>query len=491
MAALPGITAVTQEFGPLDILQRALDTRPAGLLNNPVRDARGLLPMLWYGHPENCDPLDREIEQLLAVAYLLGGRHRRGYRKGGTWNRLHAGLIVLAGEIAARTLRNLITQEHGPHGFEALDALITRLHPTKPLDHGGSPDPVMAARRMINGHCGTLFDPWQHRAITLLADGGGHTGDQVRQCARISAEVYAKVQQHPETVAGARREAIAHHLASANNELAARARHSVESAERRLQRQLHRNQTLIRKKLLRQWREQWRTEREQERKALARIRQEQRAERKQAREESEREDAWRSAARSIVRAQDRQHKLAEQATERKASKAARERERAAEDAGFLDALTEMLLHGYPILPALQDLEVSTSRLQSVRSRVPDARERIATAYRQGALARARWATRPEAHSPSEREKRTRKIVIAALRTGCDLYSAAVEAGTTTRWIVDQYRNHAYFRNRVIEAYDRNETSLLEDLETNGHQTVHRTPRCAPDRKPGDQKEPVD
>ncbi|MEW1761588.1 hypothetical protein AB0393_34460 [Streptomyces cyaneofuscatus] len=126
----------------------------------------------------------------------------------------------------------------------------------------------------------------------------------------------------------------------------------------------------------------------------------------------------------------------------------------------------MLLDGFTILAALQTLETSHTRLRRIRSQVPGARERITAAYQAGELARAQRKVQFAA-SGSERESSTRRIVIAALRTGCDLHGAAREAGTTPRWIVSQYRTVSHFQRQVISAYARDMDTLLDDLETYG------------------------
>ncbi|MFJ5740109.1 hypothetical protein [Streptomyces microflavus] len=447
----PGVTGAG-EVGPLHALQKATDKPPSGL-GLEFTDTRGVLPMLWYGRPEDCEALDREAEELLAVAYLLGGKYRRGNRRGGTWNRLRAGLIVLAAEIAVTTVRNLITEEHGPYGFESLDAL-TDWTPWAQRNM-----PAMSVQRLLHGPLGSLLEPWQHRALKITAHAftPSRSATALRRYARLSAEIHLKCGESPEAVARARRQVISHFLSEARTSLAARSWRNVQATLRRLHREHHQWEKRARKALRQQWHEQQRAEHTERLGVIEQILQERR-------DEQQADRSWQSAERVVLRHRE---------------KAARQHDRLARDEGFLDAFTEMLAHGYPILAALQDLEVPRSRLTAVRSQVPQARERITAAYQEGELARSRWAARPEAHSPSERENRTRKIVIAALRTGCDLYSAAMEAGTTPRWIVDQYGLNPYFRRKVIESYELNAANLLEDLETYGYTRKRKTDTLLP------------
>lgn len=435
-----GLRTVSGDTSALDAFHRALDVRPRGLSWDPVRDTRGVLPMLWHGPHTDDGTLERDVEDMLAVAYVLGGRRRRSYRhagRWGRWDRLQAGLIVLAAETSIRTLSHLITREHGPYGFEALDVLLDALHSHSYRDFDGAPHPVPSIRRLLAGFCGPLLEPWQRRALTVIAQAVGDETrgrDRIPVFAGISAEVYLKCRLHPQTVAQARREAIDAHLPAVTEQLAVLARHAAEVAERRVAREKARREKAARREALRQHREQQRAERKQLRDELARVREEERAERK-------RDFAARAAA-------------------------SRQQDQAGNDEGFLDTFISLLLDGFTILAALQTLETSHTRLRRIRSQVPGARERITAAYQAGELARAQRKVQFAA-SGSERESSTRRIVIAALRTGCDLHGAAREAGTTPRWIVSQYRTVSHFRRQVISAYARDMDTLLDDLETYG------------------------
>lgn len=437
--------------GPLDAFQKAVDVRPRRLVRSPLTGARGVLPMLWHGQPTDAQALDDEMRQMLAVAYLLGGRYHQSHRRVGPWSRLHAGLVVLAAETSVRTLHALLAQEHGPEGFEILELLIPDLHPYEARDQGRLAARSLDARRLLTGYCAPLFEPWQSRAVKAIADATASTPVmKATRLARISAEVYVHCRQHPDVVARARRDAIGAHLASAREALRISAAQATERAQRRLVMEQARWEKEVKKRALRQWREDRRAEREEEVAELALIRQGQR----EAREQDQAARRQEAAERALARAR--------------------------EEDGFLEAFTELLREGLPILHALQELEVPQSRLRVLRRRQPEAGARITAAYREGALARAHRKNQHDG-SQAQRDKGTRAIVLAALRDGSDLVGAATEASTTPRWIIGQYVANFYFRQQVIRAYDQGPAALLEDLEEYGYR---RGTRIDPTQKTG-------
>ncbi|MCR8945134.1 hypothetical protein NW249_23740 [Streptomyces sp. OUCMDZ-4982] len=461
-----GLRAVTGSADALEAFHRATGILVPGVLGDPVRDARGMLPMLWYGPDADDGSREREAGEMLAVAYLLGGRYR-GYYRRSRWRRLHIGLIVLAAETSIRTLSRLITQEHGHEGFEALDTLLEALHTRSALHFDQKLLPVTAVHQLLT-RCGPLLAPWQHRALKVIARAVGTMGHRrIQQLAAISAEVYLQLREHPHTLARARRDAINAHLAEATEQHAANARLAAEEAVRRVAREKAQRKKIAQRAIRHRLREQQREQRARLRAELARLCEEQREERDRLRRDS----AWTRAEHSVI--QDRERALL-----REEHRAARQQDRNAEDDGFLDALTQMLHDGYPILAALQTLQTSTARLSRIRRQVPGARERITAAYKQGELARHRRA-KESAVSLPERASSTRSLVIAALRDGHDLHRAAAEAGTTPRWVVTQYRTNHYFRHQVIQAYEHGEDTLLDDLETHGY-TPHRKNQPEPE-----------
>ncbi|MGW7596283.1 hypothetical protein ACWGK9_45530, partial [Streptomyces rubiginosohelvolus] len=105
----------------------AMTAQPPKLLANPAHDARGIHLMLSTKRPLGLDAGTEEIEQLLAAANVVRAPWLAAAT--GTWNRTHIGLIVLAAEIAARTLTEIIAEEQdGLYGFEALDSLINHVY---------------------------------------------------------------------------------------------------------------------------------------------------------------------------------------------------------------------------------------------------------------------------------------------------------------------------------------------------------------------------
>ncbi|MFE7055907.1 hypothetical protein ACFVAO_11910 [Streptomyces californicus] len=191
--------------------------------------------MLWHGQPTDAQALDDEMRQMLAVAYLLGGRYHQSHRRVGPWSRLHASLVVLAAETSVRTLHALLAQEHGPEGFEILELLIPDLHPYEARDRGRLAARSLDARRLLTGYCAPLFEPWQSRAVKAIADAAASTPVmKATRLARISAEVYVHCRQHPDVVAQARRDAIGAHLASAHEALRISAAQATERTQRRL-----------------------------------------------------------------------------------------------------------------------------------------------------------------------------------------------------------------------------------------------------------------
>ncbi|RST23372.1 hypothetical protein EF908_11305 [Streptomyces sp. WAC04770] len=464
-----GLRTVTGSTDALEAFHRAIDTLVPG---HPLRDTRGVLPMLWYGPDADDGSREREAGEMLAVAHLLGCRYR-GYYRRNKWRRLHIGLTVLAAETSIRTLSRLITQEHGPDGFEALDTLLEALHTRSALHFDQKLLPVTAVHQLLTRY-GPLLTPWQHRTLKIIARAVGTTRSQrIQQLAAISAEVYLQLREHPHTLARARKDAINAHLAAATEQHAANARLAAERAVRRVAREKAQRKKIAQRAIRHRLREQQREQRARLLAEVARLREEQREKQREERDRLRRDSAWTRAEHSVI--QDR-----EKALRREEQRAARQQDRNAEDDGFLDALTQMLHDGYPILAALQTLQTSTARLSRIRRQVPGARERITAAYKQGELARHRRA-KESAVSLSERASSTRSLVIAALRNGHDLRGAAAEAGTTPRWVVDQYRANYRFRHQVIKAYERGEDTLLDDLETHGY-ARHRKNEPVPEQE---------
>ncbi|MEU7322663.1 hypothetical protein AB0465_37335 [Streptomyces griseoviridis] len=139
-------------------------------------DIRGLSTLVSY--TENPGGPDAYV--MLAVANAAGRVHLTPPLDTVRQARLQAGVTVLGGEIAARTIRALITAD-GAHGLgapqslvEALDDVIEDLwprHDHDPRDPAGREPGHLGARlsRMLRGPAGRAFTPAQTRALGALA----------------------------------------------------------------------------------------------------------------------------------------------------------------------------------------------------------------------------------------------------------------------------------------------------------------------------------
>lgn len=166
--------------------------------------------MLSTNRPLDPDADGEEIERILAAACLTPAASSK--HVAGTWQRAHVGLIVLAGEIAARTLSAVIAHEHdGPDGFEALDNLINHIYSKR--THPRNEHPVMAVSRMLRTRYGAALPAWQRRAIRLIVHryNGGYR-DGVRADAQISAHIAPRCHGYQATIAQVRRQVVSTYL---------------------------------------------------------------------------------------------------------------------------------------------------------------------------------------------------------------------------------------------------------------------------------------
>ncbi|MGC4951001.1 hypothetical protein ACLQ2N_33020 [Streptomyces sp. DT224] len=200
-----------------DAYAKAMLAQPPELLANPAHDARGIHLMLSTKRPLGPDADIEEIEQLLAAANVVPAPSIT--RGDATFVRTHIGLIVLAAEIAARTLLDVIAEEQGgPDGFEALDSLIHHIYPQQgPPADTRYEHPVMAVERMLRTPYGSTLPAWQRRAIRVIMHrytAGRRHG--VRADALISAEIAPHCRKHSTTIARVRHQVVTAHLESAS-----------------------------------------------------------------------------------------------------------------------------------------------------------------------------------------------------------------------------------------------------------------------------------
>lgn len=148
---------------------------------------RGFTDLLFsvpsYGPAQHMSPRDRAAvgvvltynsgcweqheDQLLQVIRAVGRVHRRDTDTGYI---MQPGVIMLAGEVAARYLYQQLAREHGPHGLEPLAAAIAVVWPlpgeTVPHVQG---NPAMALLRLTTGPYKNLFTTAEIQAMRLLA----------------------------------------------------------------------------------------------------------------------------------------------------------------------------------------------------------------------------------------------------------------------------------------------------------------------------------
>lgn len=194
-----------------EAFDKALRAQPAELVAGPPGDGRGVLTMLWAGRPSDPDAESNEIEQVLAAASSPRVPNARSARM---WERVHAGLVELAGEIAARTLHEIIAEEHdGPDGFEALTTLINHIYSGHQPASSCS-NPVMAVSRMLRTANGTdLLPRWQNRAIrTIIHRHNSRATPGVRPDALICAAVADHCRAYTRTIAQVRTQVTAARL---------------------------------------------------------------------------------------------------------------------------------------------------------------------------------------------------------------------------------------------------------------------------------------
>ncbi|WP_326733295.1 hypothetical protein [Streptomyces sp. NBC_01022] len=158
--------------------------------------------MLGPGTPPDPDAYQAEIPQILEAGRLFGA----AYTCHGEWGKVHSGLVILAGQIAARTLHQMIAQEHGgPHGFEDLDTLIDHACPQP--GHEPEPahsDPVITVGRMLRTHYDAALPRLQHRTIRTIAslrDNSSGSDKDLLLNARLSARPQAPEHHRPRTLA--------------------------------------------------------------------------------------------------------------------------------------------------------------------------------------------------------------------------------------------------------------------------------------------------
>ncbi|MFJ6437763.1 hypothetical protein [Streptomyces sp. NPDC091416] len=189
-------------------LDRALAARPTTLSSTSVGTWRGLPAMLGPGTQSTPGTYQAEIAQVLEAGRLLGA----AYTRHGEWGQVHSGLVVLTGQIAARTLHYMIAQEHGgPDGFEALDTLIDHVYhrPHQEFEPTHS-DPVMAVSRMLRTPYGAALPRWQHQSIRTIAflHDTSSSDKNLLVHARLSAEVAGHCHGHRNTIVRARAHVI-------------------------------------------------------------------------------------------------------------------------------------------------------------------------------------------------------------------------------------------------------------------------------------------
>ncbi|MGW6202230.1 hypothetical protein ACWF9B_01035 [Streptomyces sp. NPDC055089] len=192
----------------LQALDRALVARPTNLSSASVDTWRGLPAMLGPGTQSTPGAYQAETAQILEAGRLLGA----AYTRHGEWGQVHSGLVVLTGQIAARTLQHMIAQEHdGPDGFEALDALIDHVYPRPHQEFEPThSDPVMAVSRMLRTPYGAALPRWQHRSINAIAflRDTSSSDQRLLTHARLSAEVSGHCHGHRNTIARVRAHVI-------------------------------------------------------------------------------------------------------------------------------------------------------------------------------------------------------------------------------------------------------------------------------------------
>ncbi|MEV8333829.1 hypothetical protein [Streptomyces niveus] len=190
-ATVPGLRPDTDPDG---LMLEVLSYPPQGA--GSVEQLRGVTTMFLGGPDVEEDPGRRETRRILAIADRLGQTSATSDPR----RRTHDGLVLIAGETAARLLHRIIIDRHGPYGFEAIADLADTLHQ---VGHGsrrpGGPMPVMQARRLLNGPLGQLLDPWQHRAVQAMTARSRGT-DPVACAAAVAARVSPYVFAHREMI---------------------------------------------------------------------------------------------------------------------------------------------------------------------------------------------------------------------------------------------------------------------------------------------------
>ncbi|MFD6329268.1 hypothetical protein ACFWGI_06775 [Streptomyces niveus] len=190
-AMLPGLRPDTDPDG---LMLELLSYPPQGA--GSVEQLRGVTTMFLGGPDIEEDPGRREARRILAIADRRGQTSATSDPR----RRTHDGLVLIAGETAARLLHRIITDRHGPYGFEAIADLADTLHPVDLSSRRpGGPMPEMQARRLLNGPLGQLLHPWQHRAVQAMT-ARSRGMDPVACAATVAARVSPYVLAHREMI---------------------------------------------------------------------------------------------------------------------------------------------------------------------------------------------------------------------------------------------------------------------------------------------------
>lgn len=151
-------------------------------------------------------PLDDDA-RMLAVAHAAGRARVRRYC-------LEVGVVLLAGEIAARSVHRLLTERFGPGGFEALSDAITLCWPMPDQQPGPLllGHPGMNLGRMLQGPARAVMENWQAEMARVLATAFASADDRdqvIRSTARCAGITYAPLlRSHAETTMQVRNELI-------------------------------------------------------------------------------------------------------------------------------------------------------------------------------------------------------------------------------------------------------------------------------------------
>lgn len=151
--------------------------------------------------------LQEDEGRMLAVA------HAAGRARVDRW-RLEVGVVLLAGEIAARSVHRLLAGRFGPEGFEALSDAIALCWPLP--DEQPEPQlpghPGMNLGRMLKGPARPVMENWQVNMARVLATAFSSHDDNdqvVRSTARCAGSAHTQLmRRHAEITMQVRREVI-------------------------------------------------------------------------------------------------------------------------------------------------------------------------------------------------------------------------------------------------------------------------------------------